>query len=116
MRKGTGRNSRKNYTLTKAKANNMLIEETKTKYGFTTRRYIRDKWTEWFVMDIEKGGYMPFYLPVKFNYMNQCSTAWIWYLIPVVIPLFLIRELAYHVYKETRRILNEWIKYNNINK
>ena len=93
----------------------MLKQTTKTKYGYNVK-YIRDNWKEWFVMKIEQGGYMPFYLPVKHDYMTNCSTAWIWYLIPIVIPIYLIKELVLHVFKDTRQMLNDWIKYNNLTK
>lgn len=89
----------------------MLKHTTGTKYEYNVK-YIREKWYEWFVMEVEEGAYMPFYLPIRYNYLRGTQTAWIWYLIPIVIPMFLCKELILHLFRDTRFLLNSWSKYN----
>jgi hypothetical protein len=83
-----------------------------TEFGrFAT--YKRDKWYEWFVVEVGEGGYMPFYYPVKKNHNRLTMTSWICFLVPFVLVIELFKAFIKSLYLDTRNLLDMWLKRIN---
>ena len=91
-----------------------VTKHTNKDYSYITTE--RDKWYEWFRLEIEEGSVRRFYFPVEQNIMRRTTICWVWYLIPFILPIRLISVATGAIYRDTRYILNDWISREDFNR
>lgn len=75
---------------------------------YTTQK---DKWYEWFRLEIEEGLAWRFYFPTERIPQRNTMICWVWYLVPFVLFVRLFIVAISSIYFDSRKMLNDWKKY-----
>lgn len=71
-------------------------------------RLKREKWHEWFRVEIGDGYCMRFYFPTEKVYGKNLTVCWVWYLVPFVLFGKMFAIFVKSIYLDTRDLLDEW--------
>jgi hypothetical protein len=84
----------------------MQITQHTDKYGFVGYTSKRDKWHEWFRLEVSEGEAWRFYFPIERNLMRNTYTCWIWYLVPFVLTIRMVQVAVRSLYLDSRDMLH----------
>lgn len=88
-----------------------ITQHTNKKYSYYTTE--RDKWYEWFRLEIEEGSAWRFYFPIERVWNRRTVICWVWYLVPFVLFIRLFQVAIKSIYLDTRQLLDDWKKYQD---
>ncbi len=91
----------------------MIITQHIEKSGFVRYTSKRDKWHEWFRLEIAEGMRWRFYFPIERDLIRGCYICWVWYLVPFVLAIRMVQVAVRSLYLDSRDMLHSWKTFHN---